>query len=198
MEFNIFIIKIYLKYWFQATIPTLAPQNDLNLLKDLSTFDSINSTISKEGLKVMERHTWYINDTMVGLSFFDRTISNLERSAMIENLNKHKVITIKTDLTTKTIADFVSSKTNQFFTTLFDENINGVSYQWLKNDIETWYSDPEYIKAEAIVKSLNVVNDLAERSIALITQYNSILCNKEDQKQFLLQVKMLYYILINN
>ena len=36
--------------------------------------------------------------------------------------------------------------------------------------------------------ALKVVNDTAERSVKLIHEYNSILTNDEDQKQYWLQV----------
>jgi len=36
--------------------------------------------------------------------------------------------------------------------------------------------------------TLKVVNDIAERSVKLIHEYNSILTNDEDQKQYWLQV----------
>ena len=38
------------------------------------------------------------------------------------------------------------------------------------------------------VKSLKLVNDAAEWWIALISEYNDILCNNEKQKQYLHQV----------
>jgi hypothetical protein len=38
------------------------------------------------------------------------------------------------------------------------------------------------------VKSLKVVNDAAERGVALIQTFNGILTNQEEEKQFLLQV----------
>jgi len=38
------------------------------------------------------------------------------------------------------------------------------------------------------VKSLKVVNDAAERGVALIQAFNGVLTSPEEQKQFLLQV----------
>ena len=48
--------------------------------------------------------------------------------------------------------------------------------------------DQDYLAAERIVLNLKVVNDTAERGVKLIQDYNSILTNDEDQKQYLLQV----------
>ena len=38
------------------------------------------------------------------------------------------------------------------------------------------------------VRQLKVINDAAERGISLIQNFNSVLTNQEEQKQFLLQV----------
>lgn len=46
----------------------------------------------------------------------------------------------------------------------------------------------DYQKGLKIVSNLLVVNDVAERNIKLIEDYNSILTKDEDQKQYLLQV----------
>ena len=39
-----------------------------------------------------------------------------------------------------------------------------------------------------IVHQMKVVNDIAERGVRLMDEYNSILTNNEEQKQYLLQV----------
>jgi len=54
-----------------------------------------------------------------------------------------------------------------------------VYYLWNENDQ----------KSKELVNNINVVNDIAERGIKLIKDYNNKLLTKnEDQKQYLLQV----------
>lgn len=60
--------------------------------------------------------------------------------------------------------------------------------QFLNQPPANWNSCSDYKKAKEVVKSLQVVNDAAERGIALISTFNDILTNKEDQKQYLLQL----------
>lgn len=47
---------------------------------------------------------------------------------------------------------------------------------------------PDYHLGLSVVRRMQVVNDFAERGVALIQNYNSILTKDENQKQFLLQV----------
>lgn len=42
---------MHVKYWFQASIVWSAPRNDLQLLKDLKTFESLNKNIATVALK---------------------------------------------------------------------------------------------------------------------------------------------------
>lgn len=42
--------------------------------------------------------------------------------------------------------------------------------------------------ASNFVRNMKVVNDFAERGVALIQSYNNILMKSEDQKQYLLKV----------
>lgn len=58
----------------------------------------------------------------------------------------------------------------------------------METDPSTWSNDPSYKECNEIIKKLKVVNDTAERGVKLISEYNKILTNNENQKQFLLQV----------
>jgi len=42
------------------------------------------------------------------------------------------------------------------------------------------------LQARKIINKLQVVNDVAERGVALLKEYNEIITKDEDQKQFLL------------
>ena len=62
--------------------------------------------------------------------------------------------------------------------------------EFLKSDPEEWENMPDYNYQLGLsaVRSMKVANDFAERGVALIQSYNSILTKDENQKQFLLQV----------
>src|SRR6218665_1949571 len=83
---------------------------------------------------------------------------------------------------TKSLHNFVTKNTNNFFTIL------GISQEFLQADPSEWECDTEYKRSQRLVQSLRVVNDLAERGVALIQEFNSTLTRDEEQKQYLLQV----------
>ncbi|CAB0014572.1 unnamed protein product, partial [Nesidiocoris tenuis] len=82
------------------------------------------------------------------------------------------------------LEDFVSQNTRKFF------SITGLSPDFLEREVVTWESDPEYLHIKNIVSSMRVVNDIAERGIALMEEYNKLRTQNEEQKQYLLLTKM--------
>ena len=59
---------------------------------------------------------------------------------------------------------------------------------FLQVDPDTWEDREDFKKASEIVHALKVVNDHAERGVALIQEYNGLMTTNESQLQFLLQV----------
>ena len=66
--------------------------------------------------------------------------------------------------------------------------ILGLSEEFLHCDPSEWGLQEEYRKNQYVVKSVKVINDLAERGVALIQDFNSSLTRNEEQKQYLLHV----------
>ena len=64
----------------------------------------------------------------------------------------------------------------------------GHSHKFSRCDPNTWDSRDDYKIASSVANGLKVVNDLAERGVALIEEYNSLFTEYEEQKQYLLQI----------
>ena len=81
---------------------------------------------------------------------------------------------------------FVIQKTNRLFDLL---SVTGAeeSRSFLKKDPEAWEANASYQLLNERVTMLKVVNDSAERGIALIEKYNQYLTKNEEQKPFLLR-----------
>jgi hypothetical protein len=77
--------------------------------------------------------------------------------------------------------DFVTNNTYKLFTAL------DIKTDFLTTPPNTWISNIEYIDGCEKIKKLKVVNDAAERGIALMTFFNGTRTN-QDQQQYLLQV----------
>ena len=82
----------------------------------------------------------------------------------------------------KKLSDFVSRNTRKFFVGL------DVNQDFLEEDPSTWGTNDGYIQAQTQARPLKVVNDAAERGVALCQSFNGVLTNQEEQKQFLLQI----------
>ena len=86
------------------------------------------------------------------------------------------------ELNTKTLDFFIGPASNFLF------EILQIDTAFLSQDIVNWPELPSYISARNKAASLKVINDSAERAIALATTFNSSLTKQEEQKQFLFQV----------
>ena len=175
------------KYWFESPVSTSAPRNDLALLCMLTTYQ--NKEVAKAATTAFSRHLWYLSELLVGFAFFDDDVSIEEKRLMSVALKENvgfeeplKRITPFIEPTTKGLHDFVTTSTVRFFTTL------GLSTDFLQHDPSDWEHKEEYMKNKEIARSVKVVNDLAERGVALVQEFNSSLTRNEEQKQYLLQV----------
>jgi hypothetical protein len=93
-----------------------------------------------------------------------------------------KRIQLFSDPQKKSLHEFVTKSTQGFFFLL------DLSTDFLDTDPTEWNKQEAYLKSQETVCSVRVVNDLAERGVALIQQFNSSLTRDEEQTQYLLQV----------
>lgn len=182
----LFVIKIYIQYWFEAPLPIAAPLNDLTLIKDLINYKSVNKKISEIASGKIKAHLWYLSEELVAMAFFDSRIPNETKRKMIMAM---KTISDADDppkrlmeqslekISKYEINEFVSSNTKRFF------EITNLSTQFLDTDPKLWDSNSDYIEALKIVSKFNVVNDAAERAVALMQRYNRTLTKEESQLQ---------------
>ncbi|GBP92622.1 hypothetical protein EVAR_100444_1 [Eumeta japonica] len=89
----------------------------------------------------------------------------------------------------KDLSNFVSNKSLELFTK-FD-----LPSDFLEEDILSWPDNESYKICLEFFKTLKVTNDVAERGISLIEEYNCCLTKDEDQLQYLLQVGLSFVIL---
>ena len=79
---------------------------------------------------------------------------------------KRAVVDLSADLTQNTRADFVTTSSRTFFVTL------GIDDGFLETDPAEWHDDPRYVAAAGKANGITVVNDFAERGVALMETYN--------------------------
>ena len=171
-----FVGLIYVRFWHEAVVSRWAPKNDLDMIQLLNSYP--DRDVKESALKVAKRHLWYLSETNVGLTFLDECITQAEKEKMFKNLKKPEGKKGKNRLDGKKIlfqgkdlSDFVTRHTKSFFP-LF--GVNGV---------EEYCSDT----LRNSINALKVVNDPAERGVALIKKFNESV-RDEKQKHFLLRI----------
>lgn len=189
-----------MKYWFKCQLATKAPSNDLELLKELEQYKKLDKDVAEAAQRKLGGQLWYLNEANIALSFFDDDISIEMKKKMVQNLDvdghpdKPQRINLPVNkIMTSELSDFVSNNTYFFFNTILKEDVTGISKFFLTTDPATWEEDENYIAAKAMIKKLLVVNDLAERRVALMTRFNTVLTHQEQQKQYILHAMAQYY-----
>ena len=188
----IFVVRLYVKAWFTASNAAAAPANDLQFLKDLVAYEAVNPKIGKVSADKFGSHLWYLSEELVGLSLFDDHISHQEKSAIIKAIqdntaNDDEDPPKKAVVDSKTIKDrqlhsFASTRSGDIFKSL------NIATTFLQEDPALWSSLESFQVAKKTVNALTVVNDHAERGVALVQDYSGLLTQDEQQLQFILQV----------
>ncbi|XP_048504680.1 uncharacterized protein LOC125499694 [Athalia rosae] len=187
----IFIATVHIKAWFTCPLASEAPNNDLSFLKELIDYQSTDAKISEVALKKFSKHLCYLNPETVAIAFFDERISlNIKNQMVImlksidtnseKNLKRFEIKNIR-DVYDWNIASFVSSRSLQFFERF------GINTDFLNLNPSEWCQNENYQKGLLLVRSLKVVNDIAERAVKLIKEYHSILSKDPEQQQFIVQ-----------
>jgi len=189
-KFIPFVVTVYVPAWFSASSAVAAPAGDLKFLQNLVSYTDIDiATVTSHKFS---NHLWYLSEHHAGLSLFDSCVAVDEKRKMVVALNQaskanpqsrvHLDISDKTSIANKTVADFITSTSRKFFEA-FDVNMD-----FLEKDPTEWEDDPIFQSSLKLVSGISVINDFAERTVALIQDYNQLLTKDEQQRQFLLQV----------
>jgi hypothetical protein len=169
----------------------MALKNDLHLIEAFVQYAEKDETTSKAVLNVLLRHTWYMNERLAAAAFFDPRISVDELREMVAALEgtehsdepKYKMTLSEVHKECPfRLANFISKRSMEFF------QLMGIDGTFLKADPSEWACDDRFLHGKRIVKAMKVVNDAAERGVALIQEFNNVLTHDEDQQQYLLQV----------
>lgn len=188
-ELALFVALVYGRFWHEAPLASHAPVNDAQMLGLLQTYP--NRTVADAAFSALSRHLWFFSEHLVGLAFFDDRVEAHVKKAMAANLQLPKTRSALhridvNDADFNNLETFVTQRTNRLFELLSTTGVEE-SRSFLSQDPEAWDADASYQKLNERVKMLMVVNDSAERGIALIEKYNQSLTKDEEQKQFLLR-----------
>ena len=84
----LFVVFVYLRAWFTALALVSAASNDLNLFQSLQKFKSVDKKISTITTAVLNRHTWYLTEELIPLSFFNEELPLDERTLLATKIGQ--------------------------------------------------------------------------------------------------------------
>lgn len=189
-RFILFVLKVYLKCWFMSNNAITAPRQDLNMLKQIVILQECLPITAVAAFDKLKNHLWYLSERLVALSFFDPEVSDETKSKMARKLsqnsiqlndhNRWELAEVSNDaINNLNLWDFVSKETYRFFECL------GINTDFLFAAPNEWYLNVNFIEARRVVNRLTVVNDGAERSIALYKSHSSLTVNEENKENVL-------------
>lgn len=193
-DFCIFAVKMYVEAWFGSTNGVVAANQDLNFVKKAILYTNVDEQISDGILAKISAHMWYLSEDLIAMAFFDPNVSDAEKRKMVESLRSRapnaanrikvdvKAGTLRQTYSSKNLSDFVSTKSQEFFERFL------IDTEFLEFDPSMWMDRDEYKEGYDLCRGLHVVNDTAERSVKLMSDYNKILSVGEEDKQYILQV----------
>lgn len=195
-RFNDFSTRLYMKVWFCCSNAADAPFMDLEFLKHLDLVKNECKEISEAASKALKRHLWYLNGDLVMLCLFSSNVSTEDKILMVDELfkidkyNRERVTNASKRLSEqeigkvheKSLHNFVNKNSWRIFEAL------NIQDDFLHSSPSEWKKFESYRDGERKVKCLKIINDCAERGVALISEYNQLITKDEEQKQFLLQV----------
>lgn len=83
---NVFLIRYYIKLWFQSSDPCVAARIDLQFIQDMIRYIKVDANMARLILQKFSRHLWYLSEEAIGMAFFDETISNEIKTKMVAKL----------------------------------------------------------------------------------------------------------------
>ena len=180
---------LYTKAWTEAPLAAEAPRGDMQLWLDIGKYQVIDREISHEARKVLERHLWYLSDELVGLALFSEQVPASEKSKIVDGLAKEPGVrkvngdpSLLKDGMATSLGNFATKRTVNLLQRL------SINASFLAIPPEQWSENQDYKKGRDRIQNLRVVNDTAERVVKLFEEFNSLLTNNEEEKQFILQV----------
>ena len=206
-EVSNFVLVFYIRYWFESPLPAVAARNDLTFMVQVMRYKEVAKTkVIWEVLQSCYRHLWYLVPQTVIFALVDENLQACQREAMARKLHGVKRDRIEmgkpvfpfidlrqTDLGLPDMSCFVDTNSWLVFDLLGLEG----PQDWLIIPSTLWDKFAEFRKLQEFVRNISVCNDVAERGVALMTQYIDT-AQSEDQRQALLQVVEFHRSLIKD
>ena len=177
---------VYLESWFRLSSLFSAASNDLQLHQRPLKFRKVHKKLANVGMKVLQRHTWYLTQELVPLYLFNNTVPEDVRNKPTDKISIPQVVDLRIEklalptITPKTallLPDYIGPRSTVLFTIL------DIHHTFV--DDPEWRQRSEYMKVKIALKNLTHLNDSreTERALALATHFNGLITKDEESYQ---------------
>ena len=169
-RFGRYAVLYYIPAFLLSRSGRDAAFNDLQLRE-------VDRELAESALDTFNRHLWYLAPQTVLFALFSNRVSEDQKSRMASRLltldrkesptlgvPKFPVLTAETEL-----CDLITEESWDFF-----DVVNSDPLPWLTKRVCEWESYADYNKVKTFVSTVKVVNDCAERAVALATDYYKV------------------------
>ena len=176
-RFGRYAVLYYIPDFLLSSSGRDAAFNDLQLYKALLKYREVDQELADSALDTFNRHLWYLAPQTVLFALFSNRVSDDMKSRMASRLltldrkesptlgvPKFPVLTAETEL-----CDLITEESWDFF-----DVVNSDPLPWLTKRVCEWESYADYNKVKTFVSTVKVVNDCAERAVALATDYYKV------------------------
>ena len=191
LRMTMFTSLLYSSAWLTCTKAADAPANDLRLYQDLLKFKEYDPEIAEVALNKLSNHKWYLSQELVVLAALSENTHEDDKSHIAAAILSHtKPLTYTLGrpqfppviTSASSLSDFIGPQ-SYVMLDLLDMGV-----EWLYSPPSEWDTFDCYVRAKAIINSVKVTNDVAERHIKTISDYSTKITADGEQRQCLLQV----------
>ena len=163
-----------------------APINDLTFLHDMLRYKNKDLTVADNTFNKLSSYQWYLTQETVAFSFFSQyplLTNEMKKSLAFQLLSISPpdefcrgipVFKKNIDRCSK-LCDFSRPETWFIFECL------RMDKDWLYNKPEQWTTNESFKKGQKFVANIEVLNDAAERTVKLYSDYAGILTENKEQ-----------------
>ena len=174
-----FVAVIHSPAYLRSRIAATAPSVDVKYLSALKEYDEEDLEVAQTAIKSVFKHLWYLTEELVVLALFDENLSDNIRKAMIDRLLEFpRQQTFPPKKITFPISVFQDQDPIDFgqrswlLFSLLDKKEEQLD--WMFAPVNCWDKMSGYKKIAAVVNSLEVVNDCAERVVKLTSDFINV------------------------
>ena len=173
-----FTIYVYVPWWFTCPISANAPENDVELIRNMYKYMEIDKAVANAAISSFKNHLWYLTPDLVPLALFGDGSVQMKSNIAVAILNSPKSDSYSNRFgfgfgkpvfpninAAIKVEDLVSQDSWQFFKHM------KINPTFLTKPVDSWMEDTNYVQGKEKVDALKVVNDSAERGVKLANDF---------------------------